>query len=200
LAFSGFTEPREDDIMARATATESEEITADALGVLKRDHRLVEELFAEFDKAAEQQLDPLARRICKMLRIHAQIEEEIFYPAARHALANPGLVDEAHEEHAQAKRSIATIESLTSARPEFKDTVRTLALQIKHHVNEEEIELFNQLDRAKIDLTAVGIALAERRDTLMDVLGLHSDDEEGATQQRQLRESAQQTRSSARSQ
>ncbi len=86
--------------------------------MLRRDHRLAEELFAEFARSAPQQLDPLARRICKMLRVHTQIEEELFYPAVGRALtADKALLEDARREHAQAKESIVRIESMTSEQP-----------------------------------------------------------------------------------
>ena len=180
-----------------ASGTSTDEPVTDALGLLKRDHKLVDELFAEFEQAAQQQLDPMARRICKLLRIHAQIEEEIFYPATRRALSDSQLLDEAEKEHAQAKATIAKIESMTSDNATFTQTMAELAREIRHHVAEEEGELFPQLV-GKLDLVSIGIALAERRDTLMDVLGLHSDDEEGVAQQRALLEEARQARESRR--
>jgi hemerythrin superfamily protein len=177
----------------------TDEVVSDALGLLKRDHKLVDELFNEFDRAGQQQLDPMARRICKLLRIHAQIEEEIFYPAARRVLTQGELIDHAEREHAQAKQMIARIESLTSDDGIFKSVVAQLARTTREHVREEEAELFSQLP-GKLDLVSIGIALAERRDTLMDVLGLHSDDEEGVAQQRALLEEARQARDSRKSQ
>src|SRR4029079_620610 len=97
---------------------DSDDIAPDALSLLRRDHRLAEELFAEFGRSAPQQLDPLARRICKMLRVHTQIEEELFYPAVGRALTNDGaLLADAVREHAQAQESIVRIESMTSATP-----------------------------------------------------------------------------------
>jgi hemerythrin superfamily protein len=176
----------------------TDEVVSDALGLLKRDHKLVDELFNEFDRAGQQQLDPMARRICKLLRIHAQIEEEIFYPAARRVLTQGELIDHAEREHAQAKQMIARIESLTSDDGIFKSVVAQLARTTREHVREEEAELFSQLP-GKLDLVSIGIALAERRDTLMDVLGLHSDDEEGVAQQRALLEEARQARDSRKS-
>lgn len=173
----------------------SEEIVSDALGLLKRDHRLIAELFEEFQKAGQQQLDPLARRICKLLRIHAQIEEELFYPAVRKALDDAALIDAAEREHAQAKATIARIESLTSDDATFKTTVAQLAAEVREHVAEEEGTLFPRLP-GKLDLVSIGIALAERRDTLMDVLGIHSDDEEGVAQQRAMLEEARLARES----
>jgi hemerythrin superfamily protein len=176
----------------------TDDVVTDALSLLKRDHKLVNELFAEFAQAGQQQLDPLARRICKLLRIHAQIEEELFYPAARRVLANSSLIDTAEREHAETKNSISRIESMTSDNPTFKTVVARLAEGVRTHVAEEESQIFPEL-QGKIDLVSIGIALAERRDTLMDVLGLHSDDEEGVAQQRAMLEEARQARESRKS-
>jgi len=168
---------------------DSDQIAPDALSVLRRDHRLAEEMFAEFSRSAPQQLDPLARRICKMLRVHTQIEEELFYPAVSRALTDDvsesPLLEEAAREHAQAKELIVRIESMTSDSAGFSDTVEQLARQVGEHVAKEEQELFPQVQTTTIDLAALGVALAERRDTLLDVLGLHGDDEEGAANQRE---------------
>jgi hemerythrin superfamily protein len=178
----------EDGAMARGTPPDedSDDVAPDALSLLRRDHRLAEELFAEFGRSAPQQLDPLARRICKMLRVHTQIEEELFYPAVGRALTNDGaLLADAVREHAQAQESIVRIESMTSDSPTFGDEVTKLAGLVAEHVNKEEQEMFPKVTATTMDLTALGIALAERRDTLLDVLGLHGDDEEGAANQRE---------------
>jgi hemerythrin superfamily protein len=179
--------------MARARPAslddDSDDIAPDALSLLRRDHRLAEELFAEFARSAPQQLDPLARRICKMLRVHTQIEEELFYPAVSRALTEQDrrLVDHAQVEHQQAKEAIARIESMTSENPSFRNEVDLLDRRVAQHVASEEHELFPKVSAAGLDLIALGIALTERRDTLMDVLGLHGDDEEGAANQRETR-------------
>ena len=179
--------------MARARPAsldeDSDDIAPDALSLLRRDHRLAEELFAEFARSAPQQLDPLARRICKMLRVHAQIEEELFYPAVSRALTSEDrrLVDHAAVEHQQAREAIVRIESMTSEDPSFRNEVDLLDRRVAQHVASEEQELFPKVSASSLDLTALGIALAERRDTLLDVLGLHGDDEEGAANQRETR-------------
>jgi hemerythrin superfamily protein len=180
-----------------ANRATTDEIVTDALGLLERDHRLIDELFDEFTQAAPQQLDPLARRICKLLRIHAQIEQELFYPAARRALSDPAFVDAAETEHAREQEQISRIESMTSERADFKDTLADLAARFRAHAADEERQLFPQLT-GKLDLIAIGVTLAERRDTLLDVLGLHSDDEEGVAQQRALLEEARQAREARR--
>lgn len=179
--------------MARArppvSDEDTDEIAPDALSLLRRDHRLAEELFAEFARSAPQQLDPLARRICKMLSVHTQIEQELFYPAVGRALTgqDKALVEHARVEHEQAKQAIARIESMTSENPAFRNEVDLLDRRIAQHVAAEEQELFVKVSATGLDLLALGVALAERRDTLLDVLGLHGDDEEGAANQRETR-------------
>ena len=171
--------------MARAKRPEfqdstTEELVTDALSLLKRDHRVVERLFSEFDEAVGQQIDPVARRICKMLHLHAQIEEEIFYPASR-TVVNPKLIDAELAEHAAVKERIVRIEAMTSENPEFNIAMEELAREISMHVKEEEGKLFPQLSGKALDLEALGVALAERKETLMEVMGLHEDDELRAT-------------------
>lgn len=163
-----------------------EQTVSDAIDLLTRDHVIVDELFASLLQASPQQLDPLARRLCKMVRIHAQIEEELFYPTARRALGEPALIEEAEGEHEEAEETVKRLESMTSDDAEFLPTVEQLRTLISAHVASEEAELFPKVRKASVDLVALGITLAERRDTLMDVLGLHADDEEGAANMRDM--------------
>jgi membrane protein len=155
--------------------------TIDALTVLERDHRLVERFFADFHAAAPQQLDPIGRRICKMLRIHTRIEEEIFYPAARTALGDEAWIDRAEREHAEAKEAITAVESRTSDAADYTDAVHRLQGLIEAHVREEEGELFPKLRETNLNLDMLALALLDRRNTLMEVMGLHGDDENSAT-------------------
>jgi len=165
-----------------------DDVVVDAIDVLKRDHRLVEELFTSFNQAVPQQLDPLARRVCKMLRIHTQVEEELFYPYVRRALNDESVIEHAEHEHAEAKQAIVRVESMTSNDSDFKAAVAELNRLVAHHVEEEENVMFARLREARVDLRALGLTLSERRDTLMDVLGLHGDDEEGALNQREIQQ------------
>jgi hypothetical protein len=113
----------------------------------------------------------------------------LFYPAVSRALTSQdkALVDHAQVEHQQAKEAITRIESMTSENPSFRNEVDLLSRRVAQHVASEEQELFPKVSATSLDLTALGIALAERRDTLLDVLGLHGDDEEGAANQRETR-------------
>jgi hemerythrin superfamily protein len=176
--------------MASPGEPPSAEVTADAVDLLTRDHRLIEELFTAFGQAARQQLDPLARRACKMLRTHAQIEEEIFYPVARRALKDDALLDKLEREHDAARQAIARVESMTSDDSGFRGAVQELADRVAQHVRNEEDEIFRRIRKSGVNLVALGLALAERRDTLLETLGLHSDDEEGAANQREAQQPA----------
>lgn len=153
----------------------------DALAVLERDHRLIERFFADFDQATAQQLDPIGRRICKMLRIHTQIEEELFYPAARDALRDATLIDRAQQEHADAKNAIREVEARTSDAADYVERVRYVRGLVEAHVRQEEGELFPKVRETELNLDMLALALIERRNTLMDVMGLHADDENSAT-------------------
>jgi len=145
----------------------------DAIALLKKDHAEVKAPFKEYDKLAEAdseagQREMLALQICEMLTVHATIEEEIFYPAARDALSekNEDLLDEAEVEHASAKDLIAQIQSTDASDPLYNAKVKVLGEYIDHHVKEEQNELFPKLTR-KMDMKAIGAQLQARKDELM---------------------------------
>jgi len=147
----------------------------DACELLDADHIAVKHLFVEYARLAmaapQQSIDErtqLAERICEELTVHAQIEEEIFYPALRKASpAAAMLLDEALAEHQQAKELIAQIQALGTASAEMDDRVAQLACAIEHHVKEERDELFPKAKSAKkLDLLALGEQLRARQQAL----------------------------------
>lgn len=152
----------------KATATAKK--PSDAIALLKADHKEVDAMFKAYEKtdddAAKQEL---ADKICMALTVHAQIEEEIFYPAAYEALDEEGddLLDEAEVEHASCKALIAEIETMSVGEPLFDAKIKVLGEYIKHHVEEEETELFPECRDAKMDLKALGEQLAMRKQELM---------------------------------
>lgn len=142
----------------------------DAIALLKADHKEVNAMFKAFEKTDDDgKKQELASNICKALTVHAQIEEEIFYPAAYDALDADGddLLDEAQVEHASAKALIAEIEAMTVGQPLFDAKVKVLGEYIAHHVQEEETELFPECRDADMDLKALGLELAARKHELM---------------------------------
>lgn len=164
--------------MARATHPRSTDAPRDAIALLKQDHRTVEALFEEFEDADEGEQSSLATRICQMLTVHAQIEEEILYPAAKEAFgeADDQMVYEAEIEHGSAKDLIAKIEAGTPEEPEFKPLVKVLSEYIKHHVKEEEKELFPALKDTELDLQELGGQLSQRKMQLLEELGIEAEE------------------------
>jgi hemerythrin superfamily protein len=149
--------------------SESSNEDMDAVKLLKQDHREVEGYFDAYKTARSDNVKAeLARKICSALKVHAQIEEEIFYPQARKATKDDDLLDEAIVEHAGAKDLIAQIESMEVGDDLYDANVRVLGDQIKHHVKEEEERLFPESKKAGMDLKAIGKQLAERKAELVE--------------------------------
>jgi hypothetical protein len=146
--------------------------TPNAIDLLKHDHDDVDKLFAEYEDSKDgsgQQKKALAARICDALTVHARIEEEIFYPAARRALdkdEGKDLIDEAAVEHQTLKDLIARLESAPLSDPLYDAGVKVLSEYVKHHVKEEENELFPKCKSSGMDLEAIGNELAARKSEL----------------------------------
>jgi len=141
---------------------------ADAIAMLEADHREVEQLFAEFEEAtADARKRDLAIAICVALKVHARLEEELFYPAAFDVLDDKSLIAEAQVEHASAKDLIAQIEAGAPGEALFDARVNVLAEYIDHHVTEEEEEIFPQCRKSKLDLVRLGAIMALRKQELM---------------------------------
>jgi len=156
---------------AKASATAAAART-DATALLQRDHAEVKKLFKQYEKLADAEADgaereELAAQICAMLTVHATIEEEIFYPAARAAEIDADLLDEANVEHASAKDLIAQIESMSPDDELYDAKVSVLGEYVDHHVQEEEGEMFPKCRKSEMDLAALAEALAERKSELM---------------------------------
>ncbi len=144
----------------------------DAVSLLKADHREVERLFGQFEKARdESRKQQLARRICLELRVHSQIEEELVYPTARAFLKDDEIVNEALVEHQAAKDLIEQIESMTPPDEMFEAKLLVLKEQIEHHVQEEETQFFPQIQKTEMDLKGVGDQLRTRKAELMGEMG-----------------------------
>ena len=142
----------------------------DAVALLKADHRTVEELFAEFEKASgDGRKQKIAQQICMELSIHAKIEEEIFYPACE-GKVEEDLLKEAYVEHDGAKILIAEIMAGDPSDEFYDSKVKVLQEQIEHHVEEEEKRmegLFSQARSAGLDMDALGEQLAARKQDLL---------------------------------
>lgn len=141
----------------------------DAIGLLKEDHRTVEKLFEEFEKAkGDGRKEKLAKQICLELTVHTALEEEIFYPACQ-GTVEEDLLKESFVEHDAAKLLIAEIEAADGESDEYFDAkVKVLSEEIEHHVEEEEKPggVFAQARKGKMDLDSLGEQMAARKKEL----------------------------------
>ena len=150
----------------------------DACELLDADHIAVKHLFVDYARlaasadadtdASEVRRTELAMKICEELTIHAQIEEDIFYPALRRAFPEAvDLLDEAISEHQDAKELITDIRSIGTANPAMDTLVAELDVVIDHHVKEERDALFPKARTAPgLDLMALGGKLRDRQQEL----------------------------------
>jgi hemerythrin-like domain-containing protein len=172
--------------MARATQRASD-APRDAIALLKQDHRAVEALFKQFENSDdESEQSELATRVCNMLKVHTQIEEELFYPQAKDALDDEDdeMVYEAEIEHGSAKELIGKLEGMTPEDEHFKATFTVLSEYVKHHVKEEENELFPSLRRTELDLKEMGTQMQARKFELMEQMGIEAEEEPAPARRR----------------
>jgi hemerythrin superfamily protein len=140
----------------------------DAIAILRADHKLVDELFEQYAGAkSESRKQTLVDRICRELTVHTTVEEEIFYPAVRAALKDKDLMDEADVEHASAKELIKQLEAGKPGADHFDAKVTVLGEYIRHHVKEEQTEMFPRAHKTKLDMMELGAQIETRKAELM---------------------------------
>lgn len=163
------------------TSSHEVKFKTDAIELLTADHRKVERLFNEYDRVvandgSHSEKEAVVAAICTELTIHTQVEEEIFYPAAREALKDEDLVDEAIVEHASVKDLIIQLAETSPDDDLYDAKVKVLSELVEHHVNEEEGEMFSKLKRTKLDRPALGAQMLDRKQQLIEELGLFTEE------------------------
>jgi hemerythrin superfamily protein len=157
----------------KTPAKRSSAAAADALSLLIADHAQVKKMYKQYQKLADQQApaserETLAMNICRALTLHAQVEESIFYPAARAAVKEQDLLDHADVEHASAKELIQQITSMQPDESHYDAKVCVLCEYVAHHVQEEEEELFPKIRKAKLDLAGLGQQIQQEKERLSE--------------------------------
>lgn len=159
----------------------SSQAAQDAIAMLTADHKKVKKLFADFDKLKEKGGDgdksAIVHQICDELKIHTELEEDIFYPAVRKAIDDSDLMDEALVEHAGAKDLIAQLEDASPDDDLYDAKVAVLGEQINHHVKEEEGQMFPKAKKAKVDTEALGATMLKRKIALMGQMGISAEED-----------------------
>lgn len=140
----------------------------DATVLLRADHKLVSGLFAEYESTRSvARKKSLVAQICAELSVHAQLEEEVFYPAVKAALKDHLLIPEAVVEHATLKELIAQVEGIEPDGEMFDARIKVLSEYVKHHVKEEQNEIFPKAKSAGVDMTELGAQIAQRKAELL---------------------------------
>ena len=165
------TAPRKTSPSARkpAARTATGVSHPDAIALLRADHQHVSALFEQYESTrSTAKKKTLVAAICRELGIHAQIEEEIFYPAVKAALKDKELVPEAQVEHQSLKDLIAQVEDREPDGEMFDATIKVMSEYVKHHVKEEQNEMFVRAKKPRLDMQQLGEQLAARKQVLMD--------------------------------
>jgi hemerythrin superfamily protein len=143
--------------------------------LLKADHRKVEALFADYNKASgASKKHEIAMSICDELSVHAALEETAFYPPAKLALGDDAdLISEATVEHASLKWLIAQLQKEPQESELYDAKVTVLKEYVAHHVKEEEKEMFPKLKKSEIDLNELGEKMEALKPQLQQKLLTH---------------------------
>ena len=148
-------------------ASQSAPKTMGAIEMLRADHKVVSALFAEYEKARfTRKKRAIVARICDELSVHAQLEEEIFYPAVKRALKDTEMVPGAKVEHASLKALIPQVEGVEPYGEMFDAKIKVLSEYVVHHVHEEQNDMFPKAKASKLDLSALGAEMAARKQEL----------------------------------
>lgn len=150
-----------------SSRTPKNQAAPDAIALLRADHKRGSDLFEQFDKArASARKADLVQQICMELTIHAQLEEEIFYPAFQARTPDKSLVPEATVEHQTLKDLIAQVKDVAPDAPLYNAKVTVLSEYVKHHVKEEQGEMFPKARKSKLPLAELGEQIRLRKEEL----------------------------------
>jgi hemerythrin superfamily protein len=139
----------------------------DAIAMLKADHKKVSGLFSAFDKTrSAARKKSIVAEICMELTLHTKLEEEIFYPAVKAALRDKELVPEATVEHATVKDLIAQVKGVEPSGEDYDAKVKVMSEYVKHHVKEEQTEMFPKAQKTKLDMVALRDLMSARKEQL----------------------------------
>jgi hemerythrin superfamily protein len=152
----------------KAAKSPNPPIGQEATALLRLDHQIVSDLFNEYEKIdVQSRKNKLVFLICADLTIHAQVEEEIFYPALNAILKDKRLVSKAIGEHATLKVLIAEVEAEEPDGEKANAKIKMLSEHVKHHIQEEQNGIFPRATATKIDMMALGARVASRKEELV---------------------------------
>jgi hemerythrin superfamily protein len=134
--------------------------------MLKTDHRHVQELFSKFEEADKHTRSSIAHEALTALEVHAALEEELVYPAIAEVVEEEKLVNEAKEEHHVAKLLIKELHKMGAGDEKFAAKFKVLGEIIRHHIEEEEGEMFPQAEEGGLETEQLSQDVAKRKEQL----------------------------------
>ncbi len=137
-----------------------------AIAMLKEDHRVFDRLFKEFEEATGKRKLDIAQELCLRITMHSKIEEEVFYPAIR-GKVDEDEIEEAIVEHQAAETIIEELEEMDGSEELYDAKVHVLGEQLRHHIEEEETEMFEEAKRSGLDLEVIGQRMQAKQDELV---------------------------------
>jgi hypothetical protein len=140
---------------------------AGAIELLKEDHDKVKKAFKEFEKMDREDTEAVQQLV---QTVYTTLEEEIFYPAAREAIEDEDIMNEAQVEHETAKMLIEQLENMGADDPNFHATFTVLGEYVNHHIKEEEGEMFAQAKTSELDLEELGQRMKQRKQELVGAM------------------------------
>ena len=153
---------------AKTSRASSSSSGQDAIALLRADHKRVSDLYEQYESTrSAAKKKTIVASICLELSVHAQVEEEIFYPAVKAALKDKELVPEAQVEHASLKELIAQVKDKEPDGEMFDAKIKVMSEYTKHHVKEEQNEMFPKAKNTRLDMKELGARIAARKEELM---------------------------------
>jgi hemerythrin superfamily protein len=146
----------------------SKDKSTNAISILKEDHAKVKDLFDKFEETnGSATKAKIVSEALMALKVHATIEEELFYPAVRQSIEEEEIMDEADEEHHVAKVLIAELEKMTGDEGHWDAKFKVLAESVRHHIKEEEGKMFKEAKKTEVDFDILGSQMAQLKQKLM---------------------------------
>jgi hemerythrin-like domain-containing protein len=136
---------------------------SNAIEMLRQEHQHVQNLFQRFERSSGKEQEKLCREVVAALSAHTRVEEDVFYPYVREATARQDLIEEASVEHGAAKQLLAELESNADDLHRHA-VVKVLSEYVGHHIREEEEKIFPLIEKAGVDLEALGEEMAEHKE------------------------------------
>jgi hemerythrin superfamily protein len=165
------------------TTRSSSKARDEIISLLKDDHKRVKKAYRDFKKLDGEEnpeaCAELVQRVLAELTVHAELEEELLYPAAREAIAEEDLIDEAEVEHESMRTLIGQLKGMDPGDEKYAARFTVLCEYTMHHVKEEEGEMFPQLQRVRLDWEGLAAEMTSRREELMSEAGIAPEGEAG---------------------